>query len=162
MSLSVTEQRPHGNHRRRWLMGLGLLLLVAGIQRCDGDPVGTLKVDYHLQREAGIAQSCEDLGAVQVELSLWAQPEDQVPLDVATLDCDAADSGRSTFAIVVTAGSYHTAQLRFLTANGNTVQICTSQGRVPAAFEQTDITVSRGEVRELVFSVIGESGVCAP
>jgi len=158
----VTEQLSRSRHCSRVLTGLVLLLLAGGIVRCDGEPVSTVKVDYHLQREAGVAQSCEDLGAVQVELSLWAEAEDQVPLDVATLSGAATDSGRGSFAIVVTAGSYHTARLRFLTVNGNTVQICTAEGRVPAAYEQTDITVTAGEVRELVFSVLGYSGVCEP
>ncbi len=127
---------------------------------CGGDSLGTLSVTVRLETETGESRACADFGANQLELTFYRQSGDQVPYDVATVDCEAAAAGRAVFALALTAQTYDRVVLRFITETGDTARICTDQGRVEAVLERTEVGVEAGVLRTLDFVLVGESLPC--
>lgn len=146
---------------RRWIRLALAFVVMNGLAGCGGETLGTLQVTIRLETPAGVSLSCDDLGADQVELSFFAESGDLVPHDLATVDCEATSAGWSMFGLAVTARSYHRVVLRFITLSGGTVRICTSEGRVDAVLEHTDVKVEAGVLGKLDFLLIGHSPPCA-
>jgi hypothetical protein len=138
-----------------------VFVVIAAAVGCGGERLGALQVTIRLETPTGMSRACADFGAEQVELRFFANPGDVVPYDVATTDCEATAAGWTMVGLAVTARSYHKVVLRFVTSTGDTVSVCTPQGRVDAVLEQTDLEVEPGVVGKLDFLLVGESGPCA-
>lgn len=137
-----------------------MLVMMAGQVGCGGETLGALQVTVRLQTLDGTALACDDLGAEKLELALFAKTSDQVPQDLALVDCEANASGQAMFGLAVAAQSYQRAVLRFVTSMGETVRICTTEGRVDAVLEQDEVHVEGGEVGTVAFALVGDTLPC--
>ena len=142
----------------RWLAMT--FVMIVGQVGCAQETLGALEVTVRLQSPDGASLACVDLGAEQLELSLYAKSGDQVPQDQAVVDCEANDAGWAMFGLTVAAQSYQRVVLRFLTSSGDTVRICTSEGRVDAVLEQNEVRVGAGEVGSVAFELVGDTQPC--
>jgi hypothetical protein len=134
---------------------------MVGAGACGGEDLGTLQVMLRLESPNGGARSCADFGAQAVELSFYADPGDLVPLDRATVDCEATAAGRATFALSVAAQSYHRVVLRLVTEVGDTVRICGAEGRQDAVLEVLQVSVSTAVIETLSYLIVGDALPCA-
>jgi hypothetical protein len=132
-----------------------------GAGACGGEELGTLQVMLRLESPGGGARSCADFGAQAVELSFFADPGDLVPLDQATVGCEATATGRATFALTLAAQSYHRVVLRLVTEGGDTVRICGVEGRQDAVLEGLHVSVSTVVIETLSFLIVGDALPCA-
>lgn len=135
-------------------------VVMSGQAGCGKETLGALEVTVRLQTPDGASLACADLGAEQLELALYAESGDQIPQDLALVDCEADDAGRAMFGLTVAAQSYQRVVLRFLTTAGDTVSICTSEGRVDAVLEQNEVQVGASEVASVAFMLEGDTLPC--
>lgn len=140
---------------------LAVALVMGASSGCASEDVGTLQVGLTLRDRAGQPQSCAALGATGVQVSLYARADDSLAYDRVERDCEITADGSGFVAFDVAAGTYHHAEVRFLSVNGNTVRLCTDEGSADAVVTQNEVRVDPKRQTQIRVALEGDPGSCA-
>jgi hypothetical protein len=115
-----------------------------------------------LRDDADQALDCEELGAAQVELSLYQKEADALPLDRARWACQTDTNGVFFAVLRLAAGRYARGELRLYSAGGSPVRICDAQEVTRDGFPLEPLRIEPGVRHAVTVRVAGAPGRCAP
>ena len=171
-SFSVDARRDGrriGSRDVRWggglrrLGGRSIVILFAAfaLAGCDSTPRGRLMLTYEWITPQGVPLQCSELGATQMELSLFHLPGDVLPYHRVALACETSEEGEGRQLFTLDAHDYSRLEVRLLSYGGTTVRLCRGTETIDARLVQEPFLLRAGETLQVHWRLEGTPGSCA-